>query len=169
MKKVLLLSEQRLKEDSLVNNNADSMYIFPAIQTAQEIGLQPILGTKLYNKLLAVVENGGEDKYFFLIDNYVIPYLEMKVMADIQLPLAYKFRNGGIVQSTSENTTIPSLQDTQYIVEYYENKASFYANRMSDFLIANNNEYPEYNSCDSLADMCSNRMSYNTGIYLGGC
>jgi hypothetical protein len=83
MKKVLLLSEQRLKEDSLVNNNVDSMYIFPAIQTAQEIGLQPILGTKLYNKLLAVVENGGEDKYFFLIDNYVIPYLEMKVMADI--------------------------------------------------------------------------------------
>ena len=32
--RVLLLSEQRLKEDSLVNNNVDSMYIFPAIQTA---------------------------------------------------------------------------------------------------------------------------------------
>ena len=166
--KVLLLSEQRLKEDSLINNNVDSMYIFPAIQTAQEIGLQPLLGTKLYNKLLEVVENGGDEQYFDLLDSYVIPYLEMKVMADIQIPLAYKIRNAGLVQNTSENTTLPTLQETQYIVEYYENKASFYANRMSDFLIANSNSYPEYNSCDSIADMHSNRMSYNTGIYLGG-
>ncbi len=167
--RVLLLSEQRLKEDSLVNNNVDSMYIFPAIQTAQEIGLQPLLGTKLYNKLLDVVENGGEDQYFTLLDKYVIPYLEMKVMADIQIPLAYKVRNAGLVQNTSENTTLPTLQETQYIVEYYENKAAFYANRMSDYIIANSNEYPEYNSCDSLADLHSNRMSYSTGIYLGGC
>ena len=105
--KVLLLSEQRLKEDSLINNNVDSMYIFPAIQTAQEIGLQPLLGTKLYNKLLEVVENGGDEQYFDLLDSYVIPYLEMKVMADIQIPLAYKIRNGGLVQNTSENTTLP--------------------------------------------------------------
>lgn len=167
--KVLLLSEQRLKEDSLINNNVDSMYIFPAIQTAQEIGLQPLLGTKLYNKLLNVVENGGDELYFDLLDSYVIPYLEMKVMADIQIPLAYKIRNAGLVQNTSENTTLPTLQETQYIVDYYENKANFYANRMSDYLIANSNKYPEYYSCDSIADMHSNRMSYNTGIYLGGC
>ena len=167
--KVLLLSEQRLKEDSLINNNVDSMYIFPAIQTAQEIGLQPLLGSKLYNKLLEVVENGGDEQYFDLLDSYVIPYLEMKVMADIQIPLAYKIRNAGLVQNTSENTTLPTLQETQYIVEYYENKAAFYANRMSDYIIANSNEYPEYNSCDSLADLHSNRMSYSTGIYLGGC
>ena len=170
MKEVYLISEKTIKENSLVNNNVDGMYLLPAVKTAQDMGLQPIIGTKLFNKLMNLVEDGsitGETDYKLLLDEYVTPYLINKVTADIQLPLAYKLRNQGLVQVTGENTYIPSLHDTQYVVQHYENQANFYANRMSDYLRANRSKYPEYCSVDSCADMPSDRGAYKTGIYLG--
>ena len=96
MAKVLLVSEQTLKKNSVVNNNVDGMYLLPAIEFAQDSGLQPIIGTKLYNKLMDLVEDGtieNNDDYKYLLDEYVTPYLINKVTADIQIPLAYKVRN----------------------------------------------------------------------------
>lgn len=170
MAKVFLISAATLKSNSIINNNVDEMYLLPAIEFAQDSGLQPLIGTKLYNKLMNLVESGDistETDYKYLLDEYIAPYLINKVTADIQLPLAYKVRNQGVVQVTGENTYIPSLKDTQYIIEHYNNQAKFYANRMSDYLYANRSKYTEYCSVDSCADMPSNRNAYNTGIYLG--
>ena len=170
MAKVLLVSEQTLKKNSVINNNVDGMYLLPAIEFAQDAGLQPIIGTKLYNKLMDLVEDGsitGATDYKNLLDEYVAPYLINKVTADIQIPLAYKVRNQGVVQQTGENTYVPSLKDLQYVIQNYENKANFYSNRLSDYLKANRKKYPEYCSVDSCADMPSNKNAYNTGIYLG--
>ena len=170
MARVLLISEQTLKKNSVVNNNVDGMYILPAIEYAQDAGLQPLLGTKLYNKLMSLVEDGSimtSTDYKFLLDEYIAPYLINKVTADIQIPLAFKLRNQGVVQNTSENTYVPSLRDMQYVAQSYENKANFYGNRLSDFLRANRSKYPEYCSIDSCADMPSDSGAYKTGIYLG--
>lgn len=172
MTKVFLLSEETIKSNSVVNNNVDSMYLLPAIDDAQTIGLQPIIGTQLFNKLRDLVADNEislpENKdYKDLLDEYITPYLINKVTADIQLPLAYKLRNQGVIQNVNENTTISYLKDTQYLIEHYENKAKFYANRLSDFLMANSSKYPEYNSVESCSDMPSDNHAYKTNIYLG--
>lgn len=261
MARVFLISAKTLKENSIVNNNVDEMYLLPAIEYAQDAGLQPIIGTKLYNKLMDMVadgsfepqpepepepepepqpepepepqpepepepqpepepeeenteetseeepseggegeggegeggddeggddeggdDEGGDDEggdeeesgstinvedYKTLLDEYVTPYLINKATADIQLPLAFKLRNQGVVQQTSDNTYIPGIRDIQYLIQDYENKAIFYGNRMSDFLRANRSKYPEYCSVDSCADMRSNKGAYKTGICLG--
>lgn len=164
----MLISEQTLKSNGVINNNVDNMYIFPAIEYAQDEGLQPLIGTKLYRKLLELVEDGSiEGDYKLLLDDYITPYLLNKVTADIQLPLAYKVRNQGIIQVTGDNTYLPSLKDTQSLIQYYNDRADFYANRLSAYLKANRSSYPEYCSQDSCADLPSNRNAYKTGIYLG--
>ena len=170
MARVFLISEATIKKNSVVNNNVDGMYLLPAIEFAQDSGLQPIIGTKLYNKLMDLVENGsitGSTDYKLLLDEYITPYLINKVTADIQIPLSFKLRNQGVVQQTDTNTYVPSMKDIQYVIQNYENKANFYSNRLSDFLKANRKKYPEYCSVDSSADMPSNKDAYNTGIFLG--
>ena len=147
MATVLLISEQTLKSYSLVNGNVDSQYILPAIQYAQDEGLQPLLGTRLYRTLCALVENNQiqeNEAYKELLDVYITPYLINKVMADIQVPVSFKIRNQGIIQNTGDNTYVPQIKDIQYVQQYYNNKADFYANRLSDFLCANVNTYKEY-------------------------
>jgi hypothetical protein len=170
MARVFLVSEATMKKNSVVNNNVDGMYLLPAIEFAQDAGLQPIIGTKLYNKLMDLVEDGsitGSTDYKYLLDEYITPYLVNKVTADIQIPLSFKLRNQGVVQQTDANTYVPSMKDIQYVIQNYENKANFYSNRLSDYLRANRSKYPEYCSVDSCADMPSNKDAYNTGIFLG--
>lgn len=170
MARVFLVSEATMKKNSVVNNNVDGMYLLTAIEFAQDAGLQPIIGTKLYNKLMDLVENGsitGSTDYKYLLDEYITPYLVNKVTADIQIPLSFKLRNQGVVQQTDANTYVPSMKDIQYVIQNYENKANFYSNRLSDYLRANRSKYTEYCSVDSCADMPSNKDAYNTGIFLG--
>ena len=164
---VLLLSEKTLKEDSLINDNVDSMYIIPAIQVAQEQALQQLIGSKLYRRICECVEqNTLTADYKLLLDNYVIPYLEYKVMSDIQIPLSYKFRNLGMNQTIDERTMTPSLRDTQYLIEYYDNKAKFYGDRLYDYLSANHKLFPDFRKKDSCDDLVANKMSYKTNIVL---
>ena len=170
MARVFLISTATMKKNSVVNNNVDDMYLLPSIEIAQDAGLQPLLGTKLYNKLMDLVEDGsitGATEYKYLLDEYIAPYLINKATADIIIPLSYKMRNQGVVQQTSEYTYSPSLKDTQYVIQNYENKANFYGNRLSDYLKANRSKFPEYCSIDSCADMPSDSGAYKTGIYLG--
>ena len=165
--KVLLLSEKTLKEDSLINDNVESTYIIPAIQVAQEQGLQQIIGTMLYDKICDMVNNNQVSAdYRILLDDYITPYLEYKVMADIQLPLSYKFRNLGVNQTVDDHIYTPSLRDTQYLIEYYDNKAKFYSNRLFDYLKANHKLFPEFLKKDSCDDIMANKMSYKTNIVL---
>ena len=170
MARVLLISEQTLKSNGVINNNVDGMYILPAIEYAQDAGLQPIIGTKLYNKLMDLVADDSiqqETDYKVLLDEYVTPYLLNKVTADIQIPLNYKLRNQGVVQNQADNTIVPTMKDLQYVIQNYEYKAIFYGNRLSDYLMANKSKFPEYSKVDSSADMHSNPNSYKTNIYLG--
>lgn len=170
MARVFLISTATMKKNSVVNNNVDDMYLLPSIEIAQDAGLQPLIGTKLYNKLMDLVEDSsitGATEYKYLLDEYIAPYLINKATADIIIPLSYKMRNQGVVQQTSEYTYSPSLKDTQYVIQNYENKANFYGNRLSDYLKANRSKFPEYCSIDSCADMPSDSGSYKTGIYLG--
>lgn len=166
---IQLISEKRLKQDSLIDNNVDGLYITPAIQLAQEVGLQPIIGGPLYKKILELVNTGDiqtETDYKELLDDYCIPYLEYKVMSEIQIPLSFKMRNQGIVTTNDDHSYNTDIRDVQYLKTYYDEKATFYANRLSDYLCANSSKFPEYKQCVS-GEMKSNSKAYNTNIYLG--
>ena len=172
MKEIFLISEQTLKSRTILNNNVDNSYIAPAIRVAQDMGLQPLIGSKLFNKLKDLVATGDIAKdensdYKKLLDEYITPFLENKVVADVQLSLVFKLRNQGVVSLTGENVYNPSLRDIQYLIQNYENKANFYGSRLSNYLNANNYKYPEYSKIDSCADIPSNKGAYNTGIFLG--
>lgn len=146
--KVLFISEKTLKEDSLINNNVDAAFINSAIMTAQDIFLQPLLGSCLYEQLqnAIIAENLTADEQK-LIDEYITPYLEYRVMADIQIPLNYKFRNAGMVSNTDTNIQTASLDDLKYLTDYYENRSGYYANRMTKFICKNSSKFPSC-GCD---------------------
>lgn len=166
---IQLISETRLKKDSLIDDNTDGIYLVPAIQCAQEIGLQPIIGGPLYKKILSLVDSGDiqtETDYKELLDEYCIPFLIYKVMSEIQIPLAFKMRNQGIVNTSDDHSNGVDIRDVQYLKTYYDEKAIFYSNRLSDYLCANSSKFPEYRQCIK-GEMKSNKTAYNTNIYLG--
>lgn len=166
MNNVLFISEKSIKENSLVSNNVDGKYIQNAIKTAQDISLQPIIGSKMFRKLAQMIQDDAlTDEYRNLLVDYIQPILVNSVMSDLVLQLTYKFRNIGAVQTTDTNIMLPSLKDLQYIREDYNLKAQFYMNRLSDFLQANCTRFKDYPGC-GCGELKAKRTAYRTNLTL---
>ena len=149
MNNILLISENTIKQNSLVSNNVDGKYIQNAIRTAQDISLQPIIGQKLFERLCdGVANNNLNELETELISTYIQPVLLNAVMSDLILQLSFKFRNLGAVQTVDTNVVIPSLTDLEYIRNDYSMKCTFYQNRLSDFLEDNCTKFSQYPGCE---------------------
>lgn len=166
--RALLIDDATLKERSALDINVQGQYIRVAVETAQEIELQTILGTNLLDALCdKYAANQLAGAYLTLYNDYVVPFMVNQSVSNILLPLSYKVRNEGVVSTGSEQSTQQSLQDVQRLETYYKNRADFYADRMTAWLTANNNDIPEWKNRRSCADMPSRPGGYTTGIYLG--
>lgn len=166
MNNILLISENTIKQNSLVSNNVDGKYIQNAIRTAQDISLQPIIGQKLFQRLCDGVSNNNLNELETeLISTYIQPVLLNAVMSDLILQLSYKFRNLGAVQTVDTNVVIPSLTDLEYIRNDYSMKCTFYQNRLSDFLEANCTKFSQYPGCDCHS-LRSNKYAFKNPFVL---
>ena len=170
-KKVFLISESVLKTETIINDNVGSEYLKPSIETAQDIYLQQLIGTELLDKMYALVVTNqiiddANKIYKELLDDYITPYLKFKVLSEVTIPLAYKYRNVGVVQTTHDNVQSTTLRDAQLVANHYELRATFYAERMSKYLCANAGLYPEYKSTRNGADMMADPDAYNTNWVL---
>lgn len=168
MSKVLLISEETLKSETILNDNLDGAYLRPAMECAQDIFLHQIIGTYLLDELCEMVRNGEfKPKYKELLDDYITPFLKYKVCAEITLELAYKYRNAGIIQTQTDNVSNSIMRDAQTMKEYYDQRANFFAIRLTDYLCTNANAFPEYRNTRDSADLRADKDGYNTNIFLG--
>ena len=74
MTSTFLISETKLRQFSDINNNTDTELLRNAVREAQDIELQRILGTLLYESLLAQVDAGPvwtTPAYETLVNGYV--------------------------------------------------------------------------------------------------
>lgn len=165
MNKVLLISEETLKTYSLVNDNIDGKYLLPAIQTAQDIDLETLIGKTLLDKLCKLVETGeivNNSKYRTLLDDYITPYLVWQVMSNLQLGINYKLSNSGVITNDDERKSRLDYRNNQLLQEQYKHYADSYAIKLKDYLCSG--DYPEYHQCVNHSHAEDVELC---GIYLG--
>lgn len=171
MTNVLLISEDYIKTHTSIDDNLTAGYLLPTIKLAQDINLQTVIGTKLYERLMELVNTGSiqnEVAYKHLLDVYIQPYLTYSVISMITLPAAFKITNAGVVRTEDEKMSNVSLTDVNLIKEYYNKYANYYKNLLQKYLLDNQSIYPELNRAD-LKDIESNLYSAaDSNIWLGG-
>jgi hypothetical protein len=163
---VYLISEDILKSETILNDNVSSEYFNSAIETAQEIYLQQLIGTSLLDDLCMKVKEGrlnDDDK--ILLDEYIIPFLKFKVLCEVTLPIAFKYRNAGLVQTNNEHMYNSGLKDAQSLMSFYDSRANFFAIRLTEWLCDNSVKFPAYHSISG--GLNPNKNAFNTQIYLG--
>lgn len=164
-----LISIDEIKSSTIINKNVDDAYILDAIETAQTIKLQQLIGTPLLDTLLSSIDDNGNwdgsEDNFKLVTEYIQPYLKRQIVSDIIIPLNYKIRNEGAIQISGENTNVPSQKDAIFIKEHYENEASFYAIRLNKYLSSNCSKYPDYISSTN-GGINANPKAKNTVLFL---
>lgn len=149
--KTYLISDNTIKNEGVINENVSPNLIKASIRIAQDVNLQEIIGTSLYNKLQDLIENDelvNNPKYKLLLDEYIQPFLTYITLSEIQIPIGFQNRNSGNPQNTNietPTTQSTTLLDVKYIKQFYKDKAEFYAKLMAKYICANITSFPEYN------------------------
>lgn len=165
----LIISENYLKEYSVVNKNVDMAILTPCIQDAQDLYIEDLLGTKLYNQILSEIgSNTVTTDNQTLIDNYVAKCLISYSLVEAIPKMHFRFVNKGIKVMTDPNSESADLQAVKYLVDKEKNNAEAWAERTTKFLKRYASTlYPLYYQNGYIDEKQPNGQNFTTGIYLG--
>ena len=155
-----LISIEYLKASSLVDWNVTPEKILPYIIEAQELRLEPEIGTKLYRKLQ---ENSLTFEYELLLDKYVMKYLLHQALAAYLKVAAYNVQQGGIYRHSPTDADPVEHFEISLLVKNEESKAYAYKRRMIDFLKKYPSYFPEYLECVGDGISAKRGRSHYTG------
>lgn len=149
MAKTYLIPINYIKEYSIIDDNVDEKIIKTSILDAQEQLLEPILGTSLYEKLLADVEAATlTEPYQQLVVEKIWPYLLHAVCYKVALNLIYRITNTSVVKDSNEVSTAISLQELNVMRQERESGMKYAQSKLILFLQNNSSTYPEYYNVD---------------------
>jgi hypothetical protein len=107
--------------------------------------LEPVLGTKLYYKILIDFDNDSlTGLYLQMFDDYIKPVLWHSVFAEYVKVGTLTIGNGGIYRKISDEAQLASEQEINMVVKSYQSKADTYIDRLNRFLCDQDQNIPEY-------------------------
>ena len=149
MARVLFISEQKLKEQTPINEQVDPRELRSAIQTAQDVNIQNTLGALLYEKIQDLVISGDINQpqyvhYKNLLNEYIQPDTVWYAYFYALDNFLVKFMAAGLVSNRTEQGNPIDLKTFQFLKSNAENTAQWYDNIMRKHLCAKQNWFPEY-------------------------
>lgn len=175
MTNILLISEDFVKTNSSLDSNVWGKTLLPAIRQAQDIGLQSIIGSCLYKRLMNLVSEGliVDEEYAVykaLLDDYIQPYLLYQVIVEEIPVISVKLANIGTVLSNDEYVSNLSNKERDLLMHHYQNLADNYCKHLQNYLKANRKLYPELEcGCECDGNIKPNlESSASSDIFLGG-
>lgn len=151
----LLISEAQIRQYTDVNNNIDAKFITSNIVLAQDITIQRLLGTKLYQRLLDDVKNNTlAGDYQTLLQDFVQPVLLWASYYHILEALYIRPRNNGLINQNggdNANSVDTELYDRKR--DSARARKDHYAETLARYLIDFQSNYPEISSTQYLYQM----------------
>jgi hypothetical protein len=167
---ILFINETLLKSRTAISDSIDGKQLKPQIKLAQDMYVQPALGSTLYLRLQAGVEADNlSATESSLIDNYITDMLIWYTMSLLPMSLGYQFFSKGVLQKTAEESNTPSRAELESISTQYKMQAEFYKQRMIDYLRQNYTLFSEYYLTGvGLDTIFPETRAYTCPIWLGG-
>lgn len=165
---IVLVSPSRVQRDTALGGSVDPNVLFPAILQAQEKWILPVVGTDLYDKIKTLISAGtvddaGNEVYATLLNTYIIPCLVQFSFMEVIPVLRVRFVNNAVVTMNSEQGSSVSYDDIKPLISTAKDIASWYKERLIDYLGANASSYPEYSS-NKYPDISPSNTNYTQGL-----
>ena len=165
MSTALFIDDDYLKEWSPLGKSIDVDEIYPFVSNAQDVYIQDLLGTPLYEDITTKITNGST---FSTIEWKLIDLCSKALVyhsTDLALPhIMIKMRNGGVLKTNAEYNQTSTLSEMKYLREEMKNLAEFWNQRVINFLCENSSEFPLYNAASE--DMYPTTKAYDSDLYI---
>ena len=175
MTNTLLISEVKVREYSDINESLDNSLIKNGIRTAQDIQLQRVIGTLLYNALLSKVDAGTMDDsvnadYKTLLDDYIQDMLLYASYYNILEDTFIRTRNNGLlIPQGGENSAAVDRQIYEMKRTSIQNKFEYYSDRLSRYIVEKQADFPELQNSTYLYEQVPDFASqYRSPIIFSG-
>ena len=167
MATALFISREDLVRNTLISGNLDVDRFIQFINISQTIHIQNFTGTKLYDAISNMIINNtltvaDNPNYLKLVTDYIQPMLIQYAMVEYLPFAAYTVGNGGIFKHTSETSVSVDKLEVDYLIEKSRKLADYYTERFTDYIIYNQNLFPEYTT-NNQSDVYPDYTVQNTG------
>lgn len=167
MSSTLLVSAKKVKSFTEVNENVDEILLLANIQIAQDLGLQGLLGTRFYNHILDAAKNSTlTGPELTLLQDYIQPYLLWRATWEALPTLYMRVMNKSVIVGSTEQGNPVGTKDLNYLRNIHENRFSFYAQRMMDYIQNHPSDYPLYFQYTSTDGMPPSKENYYAGLHI---
>ena len=166
---ILFISPALIKSRTGISDAIDDKQIKPQIKVAQDIYIQPALGSTLYIRLQEGVDADNlTASETTLLNSYVTDALIWFTISQLPLALGYQFFSKGVLQKTSEESNTPSRPDLELLSNHYKQNAEWYKQRLIQYLRENYTLYLEYMQTGSGLDVIfPETRAYTSPMWLG--
>ena len=159
------VSESYLRENTVFNQNLDIKDIVQNIGPAQDMHIQPVLGTNFYNDLLNSYSAQTLTANEIILVGHIKPALAYRA-AEMALPfIQYQIKNKGPQTQNGDNSNSVDNTVLSYLRNELQNRAEFYETRLTKYLNANSSLFSGYtndNNDDITPDGSTN--TYDSGF-----
>ena len=145
----LFINRTDLVRNSILDANISTDKFIQFVKIAQEIDVQQIMGTDLYNGLSAAmpnIEDSSNVRWKTILDDYIVPMLIWYAQSNYYPFATYQVKQGGVFKHTSENSVSVDKNEIDFLVEKARTNEEWYSRRFIDFMSFNQATYPEYTS-----------------------
>lgn len=152
MTTTFLISEAKVRNFTTLNNSVDTELIRNCIRTAQDYRLQSIIGTVLYDKLISDIDSSSLSGYYqTLVDDYIQDFLLYAVYYETLEEIYLRPRNNGLLKPNGGENSDPVDKDLYDLKrQSVENKMTYYAERLTNYIIEEEANFPELNEGNKL-------------------
>ena len=169
--KTFFISDAYLKANTPINLNVEPTLLSMAIQDAQLLHVQTVLGTRLYKKLETLISTGaiaaaGNEAYKTLLDDYVMQATAQWALAESIPYIRYKIMNKSVGGQSSDNSAPMELEELKYMQAQLRNRAEYYTQRVADHCMANMAALPEYGQSGNVDEQPAEKNAYFGGMQL---
>ena len=147
MTTTLIISEEKLREFTDINDNLDSKLLMNGVREAQDIYLQRLTGTSLYEYILSEIDaNTLSGDYKHLVDTFIQPFLIYASYWESLDAIYSRPRNNGLLQPTGgENSEKADGTWYNRKRQMVENKMEYYSERLTNYLIQEEAKFHQLN------------------------
>lgn len=167
----LFIKPDAVKSTTYIDENIDEKYIRVAIETAQQIWIEPIIGSGIYDQLQTQIKAATLTTLnTTLLTDHIQPAMEYWTLYELVEPLLYKFNNKNIAKKTSDNSNPIDLNEAIHLKNKFKNIAEYKTERLRLYLVQNQSDFPLYYNPGSGSDVINptgNTLASGSGWYLG--
>jgi len=143
MAELLFITPQEMTSSTILSGNTDTDKFVFCIANVQLTTIEPLLGSQLYDKIVAdKTANTLSGLYLELYNDFIKPITKNESVAQYIEIASYMVDNAGIYKHTGDKIEVVDKQEVQFLAGKYKNMAQMYLIRFNKWICKN--YLPEY-------------------------